>query len=70
MAGKRVLLTLNPAIHEELQQKAEANLMTIQEYISDILRRSVLAGKPRKRGKVGRPPKVEDPFIERFTRKR
>ena len=52
MAGRRVLLTLNPQIYKELKQKSKNNLMTLQEYISDILRKDILASKPRKRSKV------------------
>jgi subtilisin family serine protease/uncharacterized membrane protein YgcG len=52
MAGKRVLLTLNPHIYEELKQKSKDNLMTLQEYISDILRKDILVSKPKKSSKA------------------
>ena len=42
MAGKRVLLTLNPVILDKLRQKAEENLMTVQEYIANTLRKDIL----------------------------
>jgi len=70
MAGKRVLLTLNKKVHEFLKKKAEDNYMSIQELISGVLRKSVLASQPRKRGKVGRPPKIDDKFLEYFSRKK
>ena len=41
MAGKRVLLTLHPKLHEKLKNKAERNIMSMQELITDILRESV-----------------------------
>ena len=49
MAGKRVLLTLNSVIYERLKQKAENNLMTLQEYVSNVLRDDILRDKPKKR---------------------
>ena len=71
MAGKKVLLTLNPEMYAVLEEKAKASLMTIQELITDTLRRSILsAAQPVKKGKAGRPPKVEEPFIEYFSRKK
>lgn len=62
MAGKRILLTLNPKVHEALKQKADKNLMTLQELISDTLRKSILNQKTRK--------KTGDQFLEQFSKKR
>jgi hypothetical protein len=42
MVGKKILLTLNPEMHAVLEQKAKDNLMTIQEFIADTLRKRVL----------------------------
>ena len=71
MAGKKVLLTLNPEMYGVLEQKAKDSLMTMQEFITDALRRSILASQqPVKKSKAGRPPKVDEPFLEYFSRKR
>ncbi|MCK4588955.1 MAG: hypothetical protein KAT77_00805 [Nanoarchaeota archaeon] len=48
MIGKRLLLTLNPRIHKELERIAGNNLMTVQQYISEILRKKVLELKNKK----------------------
>lgn len=45
MAGKRILLTLNSEIHKEVEKLAEDNLMSVQEYIADTLRKNVLSNK-------------------------
>ncbi len=64
MAGKRILLTLNPKVYKALKQKADKSLMTLQELISDTLRKSILNQK------AGKKSKTEDQFLERFSRKR
>ena len=66
MKGKKILLTLHPAVYESLKEKADKNLMTVQEVIYDLLRKNVLASKPTKK-KKGKP---QASFIERFSRKR
>ena len=48
MAGKRVLLTLNPKLHDELQKIADSSYMSLQELIADVLRKQVME-KPRKK---------------------
>jgi hypothetical protein len=68
MAGKRVLLTIDPRMHEILDKKAQENWMTLQELINDILRKSILDSQPRK-GKTGKSPNRE-PFLDSFSRKR
>ena len=45
MAGKKILLTLNETVHQRLLKKANTNLMTPQEYISDIIRKDLLPQK-------------------------
>ncbi|MBW2982237.1 S8 family serine peptidase [Candidatus Woesearchaeota archaeon] len=52
MAGKRVLLTLNSQMHEELKKKSKNNLMTIQEYITNIVRKDILSPKSKKKTKI------------------
>ena len=69
MAGKRILLTLNDEIHKELKKKAENNMMTVQELITNILRKSVLLSRPRKKG-AGRPQKIREPFLDYFSEMR
>ncbi|MBI4146275.1 hypothetical protein HY489_02975 [Candidatus Woesearchaeota archaeon] len=67
MESKKVLLTLNKGLYELLKQKADQNYMSVQELIYDVLRRNVL---PTKKTGAGRPKKVEDQYIEYFSRKR
>lgn len=70
MAGKKILLTLNPEMYAVLEEKAKSNLMTMQELITDTLRKAILSSQqPTKKGKAGRPPKVDEPFLEYFSRK-
>ena len=69
MAGKKILLTLNHEMYAVLEKKAKSSLMTMQELITDTLRRSILAN-PEKKSRAGRPPKVDEPFIEYFSRKK
>ena len=69
MEGKKILLTLNPEMYSVLEEKAKANLMTMQELITDALRRSILASQqPAKKSRAGRPPKTDEPFLEYFSR--
>ena len=67
--AKRLLLTMSDELYGTLEKKrAELGYMTIQEIINDIVRRSLFAPQPAKKGKAGRPPKVEEPFLEYFSR--
>ncbi len=59
MQGKRLLLTLSPKIYELLSQKAEASYMSVQEFINDMIRKSLLVQLQPAKGKAGRPKKVE-----------
>ena len=70
MAGKKVLLTLNPEMYSELEGHAKANFMTMQELITNTLRKCVLYVAEAKKGKSGRPSKVDEPFLEYFSRKK
>ena len=72
MAGKKILLTLNPEMYAYLEEKSKSSMMTMQELITDTLRRVIVASQqqPVKKGKAGRPPKVDEPFLEYFSRKR
>ena len=70
MAGKKVLLTLNPEMYAELEGHAKANFMTMQELITNTLRKCVLYAAEAKKSKAGRPPKVDEPFLEYFSRKK
>jgi len=44
--------------------------MTMQELIANTLRKCVLYAAEAKKGKAGRPPKVDEPFLEYFSRKK
>jgi hypothetical protein len=70
MAGKKLLLTLNPEIYAELEGYAKANYMTMQELITSTLRKCILYAVEAKKGRPGRPPKVDEPFLEYFSRKK
>ena len=70
MEGKKVLLTLNPEMYAELEGHAKANFMTMQELIANTLRKCVLYAAESKKGKVGRPKKVDEPFLEYFSMKK
>jgi len=71
MEGKKILLTLNPELYALLEQKAKSSFMTMQELITDALRKSILASQqPLKKSKAGRPMKIDDPYLEYFSRKR
>lgn len=70
MEGKKVLLTLNPEMYTELEGHAKANFMTMQELITNTLRKCLLYAESAKKGKAGRPPKVDEPFLEYFSRKK
>ncbi len=45
MTNKRVLLTINKELFEELKKKAKSNFMNIQELINDILRKEIIKRK-------------------------
>jgi len=71
MAGKKILLTLNPEMYDYLEQKAKGSFMTMQELITDTLRKVIVASQqPASKSKAGRPPKVDEPFLEYFSRKK
>ena len=70
MVGKKVLLTLNPEMYSELEEHAKANFMTMQELITNTLRKCVLYAAEVKKSKAGRPPKVDEPFLEYLSRKK
>ena len=70
MAGKKILLTLNPEMYAELEGHAKANFMTMQELIANTLRKCIFYAESQKKSRAGRPPKVDEPFLEYFSRKR
>lgn len=69
MMSKKITLTLNPKFHAILIQKADERAQSVQEYINETLRDRVFA-PPTPKSKAGRPKKVDDAFIEHFTRSR
>lgn len=62
MTGQRILLTLNSEMHKALKKKAEENLMTVQELITDTLRKDILSTKKGK--------KQKGQFIDYFSKRR
>ncbi|MBS3147961.1 hypothetical protein J4219_03700 [Candidatus Woesearchaeota archaeon] len=69
MKNKKILLTLNPDFYSQIESKANERLQTMQDYIYETLRGRVYA-PPVKKSRAGRPKKVDDPFIEHFSRAR
>ena len=69
MKNKKLLLTLSPKFSDALIQKADERMMTAQEYIYETLRARLFV-PPAKKSRAGRPKKVDDPFIEMFSRAR
>lgn len=67
--SKRVGVDLDSGIYNELQKRANKELLSLKELIEDILRRSVVQSKARKRGSSYQGPKVER-FVEYFSRYR
>jgi hypothetical protein len=54
-----------------LEEKSKSSMMSIQELIAENLRKAILASRqPANKKKAGRPPKVDEPFLEYFSRKR
>ena len=48
MAGKRILLTLNPKLYSELEKKADSSYMSVQELISNVLRDDLIKKSNKK----------------------
>ena len=69
---KRIMLTMADELYDALEKKrAEFGYMTVQEIINDIVRRKILIQPAEtKKSRAGRPLKVDDPFLEYFSRKR
>ena len=57
-------------MYTELEGHAKANFMTMQELIANTLRKCVLYAAEAKKSKAGRPSKVDEPFLEYFSRKK
>jgi len=67
---KRIMLTMAEELFKALEDKRkEQGYMTVQEIINDIVRKSLFAPAAKK-SKAGRPMKIDDPYLEYFSRKR
>ena len=65
MVKKRsISILIDSEVFSTLEKRAKRELMTIRELVTDILRRSVIASKR----KGYEEPKIEDKFIEYFSR--
>lgn len=64
MKKRSVSILIDSEVFLALEKRAERELMSIRELITDILRRSVLSSKRRSYGET----KTEDKFIEYFSR--
>ena len=69
---KRINLSMADELFSVLEEKRKVKgYMTTQEFINDILRQNLFAVVvPKKKSRAGRPPKVDDPLIAAFARKR
>ena len=69
---KRINLSMADELFIALEKKRKTQgYMTTQELINDILRRNLFAAEePKKKSKAGRPPKLDEPLIAAFERKR
>ncbi|MDP3765731.1 MAG: hypothetical protein Q8R04_04395 [Nanoarchaeota archaeon] len=75
---KRIMLSMADELFAALEKKRKTRgYMTTQELINDILRRNLfivekqnIVEEQKKKSKAGRPPKVDEPFLEYFSRKR
>ena len=64
---KEVTIFLNAQAYNFLKNRAQKNFITVQELISEILRRSILSSRKNKPSFSG---KSDDKFIEYFSRRR
>jgi len=62
----KVTIWLSDDILTSLEKRAKKNLLTLHEQVEDILRRSVVSSKKS----TPYAPKVDDKFIELFSRAR
>ena len=67
MPRKRLSVDIDSVVFNELKRRAKRELLSVRELVEDILRRSVVMSKSRRRGSRG--PKVKaDKFIQYFSR--
>ena len=64
MTKTNITVTIDSKVREKLQKRAKKELVTIEELIADILRRSVLSYKG-----TSSTDNVEDKFLTFFSRK-
>ncbi|RJQ19054.1 hypothetical protein C4580_05750 [Candidatus Woesearchaeota archaeon] len=69
MKNKQLKLTINPKLLDAIIQKSDERAQSPQEYIIETVRSRVFA-PPQPKSKAGRPKKVDDKFIQYFTRDR
>jgi len=62
------MIELEQEAIQELEKRAKKELLPLQELVAEILRRSVLASKLRRRGDIIPQQDKEDPFIGYFSR--
>lgn len=65
MTKKHITVYLDTETKKALEKRAKSELMSLDEMVSDILRRSVLSYK----GPKGSHDKLDDTFLTYFTRK-
>ncbi len=65
--SRRITLEIDAAVFRELERRAARELLSVKELCEDILRRSASMSR-LKRGGSSIPTKVDDKFIEYFSR--
>ncbi|RJQ18889.1 hypothetical protein C4580_06195 [Candidatus Woesearchaeota archaeon] len=72
MESKKIMLALHPGLYSLLQERANKRFMNVQQLIYETLQKEFVTRKEPAgaTGKVGRPKKNEDAFLDMFSRKR
>ncbi|RLF36050.1 MAG: hypothetical protein DRM99_03525 [Thermoplasmata archaeon] len=66
MSKKRFTIEINTSILKELERRATKEFLSVRELIEDIIRRSAVTSKARRRGTA---PRIKgEKFIQYFSR--
>lgn len=66
--AKTVIVEVNDSEYKLLEKRAEKNLMSVRELVSDIVRRSMVSYKES--GEQAKDTRVDDPLVNVFSRTR
>jgi len=59
-------ISIDENVYKLIEKRAKRNLLSLEEQIQDIIRRSAVTGK----GKLANPEKIDDLLVSIFSRKR